>query len=151
YCIAKPEVIFKIEQGEEPWILEEAFPSQCYPEDWKVDDLIESSQENQDEQFWQLAFTTNKTLNVDSSDRVRKTFNLGSEPVPSRNFPCNICDSCEMSLKNISGLVISRKSYSRKKLNEFNVYEKFLLDIRHEKTPTSGKSYKNSKKRNVLS
>uniref|UniRef100_A0AC11D4T8 Zinc finger protein 248 n=1 Tax=Ovis aries TaxID=9940 RepID=A0AC11D4T8_SHEEP len=28
-CITKPEVIFKIEQGEEPWILEERFPKQC--------------------------------------------------------------------------------------------------------------------------
>ncbi|XP_012586346.1 PREDICTED: zinc finger protein 248 isoform X1 [Condylura cristata] len=151
YCITKPEVIFKIEQGEEPWIVEEAFPSQCCPEDWKVDDLIESSQENQDEQFWQLAFTTNQTLNVASSDRVRKTFSLGPEPYSSRNFPCNICDSCEMGLKNISGLVISRKNYSRKKLDEFNVYEKLLLDIRHEKTPIAGKSSKYSKKRNSLS
>ncbi|XP_058290982.1 zinc finger protein 157-like [Hylobates moloch] len=31
YCITKPEVIFKIEQGEEPWILEKGFPSQCHP------------------------------------------------------------------------------------------------------------------------
>ncbi|KAF5921988.1 hypothetical protein HPG69_015438, partial [Diceros bicornis minor] len=69
YCISKPEVIFKIEQGEEPWTLEEGFPNQCRPEDWKVDDLIESSQENQDEHFWQLAFTTNKTLSTDSGDR----------------------------------------------------------------------------------
>ena len=28
-CITKPEVIFKIEQGEEPWILAEKFPKQC--------------------------------------------------------------------------------------------------------------------------
>lgn len=28
YCITKPEVIFKIEQGEEPWILEEVLPSE---------------------------------------------------------------------------------------------------------------------------
>lgn len=29
YCITKPEVVFKIEQGEEPWILEAGFPSHC--------------------------------------------------------------------------------------------------------------------------
>ncbi|KAI5216982.1 zinc finger protein 248 isoform X3 [Manis pentadactyla] len=87
YCITKPEVIFKIEQGEEPWILEEVLPSEGHLEDWKVDDLIESSQENQDEHFWQLAFTTNKTLILDGSDKIRKTFNLGTHLVPSRNFP----------------------------------------------------------------
>lgn len=31
YCITKPEVIIKIEQGEEPWILKQGFPSQCHP------------------------------------------------------------------------------------------------------------------------
>uniref|UniRef100_A0A4X1U799 Zinc finger protein 248 n=1 Tax=Sus scrofa TaxID=9823 RepID=A0A4X1U799_PIG len=148
-CITKPEVIFKIEQGEEPWILAEKFPKQCRS-DWKVDDLIESSQENQDEHFWQLAFTTNKTLSTESGDRVRKTFNLGTDFVPSRNVLYKICDSCEMSLKNISGLISSKKNYSGKKPDEFNVYEKLLLDIRHEKTPTGGKSYKYNQKRNVL-
>ncbi|KAI4529424.1 hypothetical protein MG293_020672 [Ovis ammon polii] len=121
-CITKPEVIFKIEQGEEPWILEERFPKQCRSEDWKVDDLIESTQENQDEHFWQLAFTSSKTLSTDSDDRVRKTLNLG--------------------------LIINRKNYSRKKPDEFNVYEKLLLDIGHDKTPPGGKSYNQNK--NVL-
>ncbi|XP_016871937.1 zinc finger protein 248 isoform X2 [Homo sapiens] len=62
YCITKPEVIFKIEQGEEPWILEKGFPSQCHPErKWKVDDVLESSQENEDDHFWELLFHNNKT------------------------------------------------------------------------------------------
>lgn len=147
-CITKPEVIFKIEQGEEPWILEERFPKQYRSEDWKVDDLIESTQENQDEHFWQLAFTSNKTLSTDSGDRVRKTLNLGTDSIPSSNFLYKICDSCEVSLKNISGLIINRKNYSRKKPDEFNVYEKLLLDIGHDKTPPGGKSYNQNK--NVL-
>uniref|UniRef100_A0A8D0YHD6 KRAB domain-containing protein n=1 Tax=Sus scrofa TaxID=9823 RepID=A0A8D0YHD6_PIG len=31
YCIPKPELIFRLEQGEQPWILEEESPSQSYP------------------------------------------------------------------------------------------------------------------------
>nr|XP_023490563.1 zinc finger protein 510-like [Equus caballus]XP_023490564.1 zinc finger protein 510-like [Equus caballus]XP_023490565.1 zinc finger protein 510-like [Equus caballus]XP_023490566.1 zinc finger protein 510-like [Equus caballus] len=31
YCSTKPRVIFKLEQGEEPWSLEEEFLNQRYP------------------------------------------------------------------------------------------------------------------------
>nr|XP_055131181.1 zinc finger protein 37A-like isoform X3 [Symphalangus syndactylus] len=32
YCVPKTEVIFKLEQGEQPWILKEEPPGQRYPE-----------------------------------------------------------------------------------------------------------------------
>uniref|UniRef100_A0A8D2KA62 Uncharacterized protein n=1 Tax=Theropithecus gelada TaxID=9565 RepID=A0A8D2KA62_THEGE len=63
-CITKPEVIFKIEQG-------------CHPErNWKVDDLSERGQENRDKYFWELVFTKDKTVSIESGNRIRKTFNL---------------------------------------------------------------------------
>ncbi|XP_031999172.1 zinc finger protein 37A-like isoform X2 [Hylobates moloch] len=32
YCVPKTEVIFKLEQGEQPWILKEEPPGQRYPD-----------------------------------------------------------------------------------------------------------------------
>ncbi|XP_051011602.1 zinc finger protein 248 [Acomys russatus] len=149
YCVTKPEVIFKIEQGEEPWVAENGF--QCHPErKWKVDDLIESNQENQDEHFWPLMFT-NKIIQLERGGNPRKTYSLDTDPVSSRSFLLKICDSCEMNLKNISSIIISKKNYSRKKANEFNICEKPLPDGRPERIPVGAKSYKYDGKRDVLS
>uniref|UniRef100_A0A9L0IJL6 KRAB domain-containing protein n=1 Tax=Equus asinus TaxID=9793 RepID=A0A9L0IJL6_EQUAS len=64
YCIPKPEVIFKLERGEQLWILEEESSSQSHPEVCKVDNQLEQSHKIQDRHFWQAPFLNNKTLTI---------------------------------------------------------------------------------------
>ncbi|XP_072827186.1 zinc finger protein 248 [Vicugna pacos] len=65
YCISKPELIFKLEQGEQPWVLEKESPSQDYPEVCRVYCQLEQSQEIQDRYVWQAPFISNKTLAIE--------------------------------------------------------------------------------------
>ena len=65
YCIPKPELIFRLEQGEQPWILEEESPSQSYPGVCRVDNQLEQSQEIQNRQFWQAPLINNNALTIE--------------------------------------------------------------------------------------
>ncbi|XP_028355598.1 RB-associated KRAB zinc finger protein isoform X2 [Physeter macrocephalus] len=57
YDSTKPNVILKLEQGEEPWAADGEFPRQSHPEEvWKVDDLMERAQENKDECSRRIVF-----------------------------------------------------------------------------------------------
>ncbi|XP_057605543.1 zinc finger protein 33A-like [Hippopotamus amphibius kiboko] len=63
YCITKPEMIFKLEQGEEPWPLERKFPCWSGPD---------RSQENQGKHLWRVSLIK-KTLTKKREKVFRKT------------------------------------------------------------------------------
>ncbi|XP_057385992.1 zinc finger protein 33B isoform X2 [Balaenoptera acutorostrata] len=117
YCISKPEVVFKLEQGEEPWPLERAFPCRSDPD---------RSQENQDKHLWRVSLINKKTLTKKRDNVFRKT-------------PCQY-DLHGMSLKNVSESVISDKNHSSKNSNEINACGKLLLDNNQENTHPGKKS-----------
>ncbi|KAB0390326.1 hypothetical protein E2I00_016025, partial [Balaenoptera physalus] len=63
YKTVKPAVIHKLEQGEEPWMVEREISSWRYPEKvWQVDDHMERHQENQGTLFRHVAFIDQKTV-----------------------------------------------------------------------------------------
>lgn len=114
-----------------------------------MDDLLESKRENQDGRFWPLMLT-NKNTDLESGGNTRKTSSADIDSVSARSFLLKVCDSCEMNLKNLSAVIISKKSYSRKKLTEFNIYKQALPDSRPEKIPVGTASCEYDGEREVL-
>ncbi|XP_053749956.1 zinc finger protein 33B-like isoform X1 [Panthera pardus] len=115
--LTKPEVIFKLEQGEELW------PSRGESPDQGDQDR---SQENQNKCLWRVSLINKKSLTKKRDNVCRKT-------------PCEY-DSCRKSLKNVSESIISDKSHSSKNSDEITACEKFLFANNQENIPTGKKS-----------
>ncbi|XP_040848694.1 zinc finger protein 717-like [Ochotona curzoniae] len=85
FCITKPEVIFKLEQGIEPWTVEEAL-------NWSVSvakkiDVIKASKKNQDGHLRQVV-TTDNISSIKDRVELRKTLNLRpNHVVKNRSYP----------------------------------------------------------------
>ncbi|KAI4555573.1 hypothetical protein MJG53_019263 [Ovis ammon polii x Ovis aries] len=132
YCIPKPELIFKLEQGEQPWVLETESPSQSYPEVCRIVNQLEQSQEMHNRHFWQAPFINNKTLTIERSNVLGKMFNFSTYPVSFIKISCK-CDTSGMNLKYISELIIE-KNYLRKKSDDLtHVREKPYELIKNRK------------------
>ncbi|XP_023576498.1 zinc finger protein 334 [Octodon degus] len=129
-CVTKPELICRLEKGEEPWISKKELPSHSHWEYQRATNLKES-QENEDKYLRQVLFINNKTLIKDRSKTLRKIGDLATDPVPSRKRT-HKCDLFGGSLKNVSELIISNRNHVKKISDDFNGYE--YLDTKHEDT-----------------
>ncbi|XP_073740745.1 zinc finger protein 717-like isoform X5 [Callorhinus ursinus] len=105
HCITKPEVIVKLEQGAEPWTVEEA-PAQSLPDVQTADELIETHQEHQSRHVWQVGFANDK-MSTKERTSLGKPFNL--------------------SAIYLSNLIINNGNCSGMKLEEFNVCQNMFL------------------------
>ncbi|XP_053459598.1 zinc finger protein 658-like [Nycticebus coucang] len=144
YCISKPKVIFKLEQGEEPWSLEDEFLSHRYPGYYEVDDHMKKIEEKQGKPLWQVIFIDDEILNKEGQKVLENTFNPGIAPEFSGRIPCK-CDSCKMNFPIVSELILCEGNCPRKKAHYLNVCERLQLDIDCEKTHTGHKSYEYNK------
>uniref|UniRef100_A0A8C5Z012 Zinc finger protein 658 n=1 Tax=Marmota marmota marmota TaxID=9994 RepID=A0A8C5Z012_MARMA len=144
YCITKPKVIFKLEQGEEPWSSEDRFLSHKYPGYYKVDVHIKGNQDKQGKPLWQVIFIGDKTLSKEGQKVLEKPFNLGI----ASGFSGKITykhDSCQVNFPVISELIISEGDYSREKADYMTVCENLQLSSKHRDTHTGEKSHEYNK------
>ncbi|XP_063089637.1 zinc finger protein 33B isoform X3 [Cavia porcellus] len=59
YCVTKPELIVRLEQAKEPWILKEEFPRPSFQEFWKT---AHRKERNQPKHLWGVVFINNTKL-----------------------------------------------------------------------------------------
>ncbi|XP_006139899.1 zinc finger protein 510 isoform X2 [Tupaia chinensis] len=149
YCIFRPEVIFKLEQGEEPWMSEEEFLNKSYSslEDYEGEDLIKRSKKSKHLQ--QVVFINNKTLTREEEKVLGKPFNLHRAPVSSASISC-ICDSWGVNLQNTYEFITNNRNYSAKKADYHSVCENLPYKVKFERAQTRQKFWEYSKNMKVL-
>ncbi|XP_032122237.1 zinc finger protein 782 [Sapajus apella] len=143
YCFTKPELIFTLEQGEDPWLLEKekGFLSRTSPEDSQPDGISEKSQEKEGKHLWQVLFT-NKLLTTEQ-EISGKPHNQDINIFPARMMPCK-CDTVGSAYQGLSPLA-PHCQYSKEKAHEHNVCDKWLINIKDGRTNTQEKSFTYSK------
>uniref|UniRef100_A0A452VM56 Zinc finger protein 334 n=1 Tax=Ursus maritimus TaxID=29073 RepID=A0A452VM56_URSMA len=134
HCVTKPELVLKLEQGEKPWAPKRELPSQSCP------GQSDSLAKKEDKYSRQALFFNNRILTKERSKTLGETFNMATNPVPSRKIS-HKCDSFGTSLKSVSELIISNRNQVRKKSNDISGCE--FLDTVHEKTHVGNKPYEN--------
>ncbi|KAM4861522.1 uncharacterized protein RHO17_014022 [Thomomys bottae] len=117
HFITKPEVIFKLEQGAEPWMAKEP-PNQSVSDNQRFEVLVEKNQESHSRHLWQVSGNTN----ISTGERAErgKLFNL--------------------SLKQFPNVLINNGNYSGRTTKEFNLHENTLLSNVLNETCSGGES-----------
>ncbi|XP_062031458.1 zinc finger protein 717-like [Lepus europaeus] len=102
HCMTKPDLIFKLEQGAEPWMGEECL-HQSLPVAMKLDELIKTNQKSLEKNLNQNVMKNNNTLTPKRVE-FRKTLNLSISHIPKlsikkRNYSgikseeCSVCQN----------------------------------------------------------
>ncbi|KAM9225203.1 uncharacterized protein PS065_007667 isoform 1-T2 [Dugong dugon] len=124
YPATKPDSVFKLEQGETPWIVEGAIHSQTSPEKMWAIDRMQQHPENQNE--------------LKSLERCLQSFALGDNFGLSKNLvPStqrhNMVDSHCGNLKPHLDFVTQNRRDARNDLDKFSDYGKSSVHLLHDK------------------
>ncbi|XP_021492249.1 zinc finger protein OBI1-like [Meriones unguiculatus] len=84
HCLAKPELICRLEEGFGPWRVAET-AEQCLPDVSEWSAPVETSQQNQEECFMQVEITKRNTSSEDQ-DGTEKTVDMDSNCISNMNI-----------------------------------------------------------------
>ncbi|KAM8920302.1 zinc finger protein 510-like [Lycaon pictus] len=97
HCITKPELIFKLEQGEEPWVPKKELPSQSCPEVQEANNMKERSQAKEDKYSRKAFFFNNRILTKERTKTLRNPdLDLGTT---AGNANCKAHCLCHLDLQ----------------------------------------------------
>ncbi|KAF5924274.1 hypothetical protein HPG69_012527 [Diceros bicornis minor] len=117
FHMTKPDMIRKLEQGEELWTTERIFPGQsCLEEDGKAEDVLVKFKEYQDRHCRSVVFINHKRLIKERSNILGKTLTVGKNRIISKTTLCEYKPDGKV-LKNISELVYRNISPVREKFD----------------------------------
>ncbi|XP_019666086.3 zinc finger protein 182-like isoform X1 [Felis catus] len=116
YQTTKPSVIHKLEQGEEPWMVEREIPNWSYAEEtWQLGDHMEQHQENQETLLKHAAFIDQETGTDEKGNKCNalgNIFHLSTDFISSKQR-LQKYDPYGRSL-NFFGLFSGNRRYSKK-------------------------------------
>lgn len=138
--VTKTKVIFKAEQGQEPWMAEREQPCWHYPEaDYMLVGESEKHQEKKDNFLNSVLFTFNKILTMERLHDYNMSTSLN--PTRKKSYKCKSYGKSlqpTLDLLNYNGCYTGENSYECTECGK--AFKKKFHFIRHEKNHTRKKT-----------
>ncbi|XP_055001115.1 zinc finger protein 382 isoform X2 [Sorex araneus] len=157
FHMTKPDMIRKLEQGEELWTTERIFPSHSNlgfmfyafsilkEEDGKTEDVIVKFKDYQDRHSRSIILINHKRLSKERNNIWGRALTVGKNHIFSKTT-LHDCKPDGKVLKNISQLIIRNISPVEEKFGEGNEWKRLLLDAKNEKTHAAVTLYKQTER-----